>query len=112
MLEFVDGRFQFLAIAAAGGNVVKPYPLVEDLVRRALRVGMPRTLRTEADSDSDRDRESEEARESWQQAEGRMNSELRADRRGRPRIETMSPQNHEIRPEMVCGTFLTARPLG
>ena len=33
MLEFPDGRFQFLAIIAAGGNAVKPYPLVEDLVR-------------------------------------------------------------------------------
>ncbi len=71
MLEFVDGGFQFLAIKAAGGDAVKPYPLVEDLVRPVLRVGMPRALRTEADNDSDRDRDSEEARESWQQAECR-----------------------------------------
>jgi len=39
VLEFLDGRFQFLAINAAGGNAVKPYPLVEDLVRPVLRVG-------------------------------------------------------------------------
>ena len=45
MLEFLDGRFQFLAIIAAGGNAVKPYPLVEDLVRPVLRVGMPRVAR-------------------------------------------------------------------
>ena len=50
-----------MAIKAAGGDAVKPYALVEDLVRPVLRVGMPRALRTEADSD--RDRDSEEARE-------------------------------------------------
>jgi hypothetical protein len=33
-------------------------------------VGMPRALRTGADSDSDRDGDSEELRESWQQAAG------------------------------------------
>ena len=45
MLEFVDGGFQFLAINAAGRSAVKPYPLVEDLVRPLLRVGMPRVAR-------------------------------------------------------------------
>jgi putative transposase len=37
-----------LAINAAGGNAVKPYPLVEDLVRPVLRVGMPRAPRVVA----------------------------------------------------------------
>ena len=48
MLEFLDGRFQFLAIIAAGGNAVKPYPLVEDLVRPVLGVAMPRAPRVVA----------------------------------------------------------------
>ena len=65
MLEFLEGWFQFLAINAGGGDAVKPYSLVDDIVRLVLRVGMPRALRTEADSDSDRDSDSEEARESW-----------------------------------------------
>jgi putative transposase len=37
-----------LAINAAGGDAVKPYPLVEDLVRPVLRVGMPRAPRVVA----------------------------------------------------------------
>jgi REP element-mobilizing transposase RayT len=37
-----------LAINAAGGNAVKPYPLIEDLVRPVLRVGMPRPPRVVA----------------------------------------------------------------
>jgi hypothetical protein len=48
VLEFLDGRFQFLAIIAAGGNAVKPYPLVEDLVRPVLGVAMPRAPRVVA----------------------------------------------------------------
>ena len=64
MLEFPEGSFQFLGIGGSGENALKPYPLVEDLVRPVVRVGMPRALRTEADSDSDRDSDSEEARES------------------------------------------------
>ncbi len=65
MLEFLEGSFQFLASGGPGEDALKPYPLVEDLVRPVLRVGMPRALRTEADCDSDRDSDSEEARESW-----------------------------------------------
>ena len=34
-----------MAIIAAGANALKPYPLVEDLVRPVLRVGMPRVAR-------------------------------------------------------------------
>jgi len=34
-----------LAINAAGGNAVKPYPLVEDLVCPVLGVAMPRVAR-------------------------------------------------------------------
>jgi hypothetical protein len=45
VLEFRDERFHFLAIKAAGGDAVKPYPLVEDLVRPVLRVAMPRAPR-------------------------------------------------------------------
>ena len=36
---------QFLAIKAAGGDAMKPYPQVEDLLAPALRVRMPRALR-------------------------------------------------------------------
>ena len=77
---------------------MRPYPLVEDLVRPVVGVGMPRARRTEADSDSDRDSDSEEARESWQPAEARRNSEPRDEWRGRRRIETMPSQNHEVKP--------------
>ena len=42
MLEFLEGRFQFLAINAADGNAVKPYPLVDDLVRPVLQVAVSR----------------------------------------------------------------------
>ena len=48
MLEFVDGGFQFLAINAAGQSAVKPYPLVEDLVRPVPGVAMPRAPRVVA----------------------------------------------------------------
>ncbi len=72
MLEFLEGYFQFLAIGRSGEDAVKPYPLVEDLVVPALRVRMPRALRTEADSDRERDWDSEETCESWQQAGGEV----------------------------------------
>ena len=45
MLEFLEGSFQFLAIGGSGEDAVKPYPLVEDLVRPVLRFGMPRAPR-------------------------------------------------------------------
>jgi len=43
--DFLDERFQFLAGGLQSGNAVKPYPLVEDLLRPVLRVAMPRAPR-------------------------------------------------------------------
>ena len=45
MLDLLEGRFQFLAGGPQGGNAVKPYPLIEDLVRPGWRVAMPRAPR-------------------------------------------------------------------
>jgi ferredoxin len=42
VLESVEGRFQFLTMGGSGGDTVKPYPGVEDLVGPAVRVRMPR----------------------------------------------------------------------
>jgi hypothetical protein len=85
VLEFLEGRFQFLAIGGSGEDAVKPYPLVEDLLRPVLRIGMPRASR-----------QGPAGRR--QLAEGRRSSEPRAERWGRRRIETMPSQDHEVRP--------------
>jgi hypothetical protein len=45
VLDLLEGRFQFLAGGPQGGNAVKPYPLIEDLVRPGWRVEMPRAPR-------------------------------------------------------------------
>jgi len=37
-----------LAIGAPGRDAVKPYPLVDEIIRPVLRVGMPRALRLNA----------------------------------------------------------------
>jgi hypothetical protein len=42
-LELLGAGFEFLAIGAPGGEAVKPYLLVDEIIRPALRVGMPRT---------------------------------------------------------------------
>ncbi len=40
MLEFLEGCFQFLALEGSGEDAVKPYPLVEDLVRPVRRTSL------------------------------------------------------------------------
>jgi hypothetical protein len=47
VLEFVEGCFQFLAMGGSDEDTLKPYPVVEDLVRSVQRVGMPRVPKSE-----------------------------------------------------------------
>ena len=47
-LDLLGARFEVLAIGAPGGEAVKPYPLVDDIIRPVLRVGMPRAPRLNA----------------------------------------------------------------
>ncbi len=48
MHEFRERSFQFLAIGGSGEDAVKLYPLVEDLLRPVLHVGMPHAPRVVA----------------------------------------------------------------
>jgi hypothetical protein len=41
----LGARFEVLAIGAPGRDAVKPYALVDEIIRPVLRVGMPRAPR-------------------------------------------------------------------
>ena len=84
-----------MAIGAPGRDAVKPYPLVDEIIRPVLRVGMPRAPRLNASGGTMH----LVARWSTQRAVGSPTFVAPyVPRRGRRRIGTMPSQNQEVRP--------------
>jgi len=71
VVDFPDGRPCFLAAGTSGRSAVKPSPVVEDLVRPVLRVGMPCAPRQgPAGRGQGAENSWQVAAGSWQHAEG------------------------------------------
>jgi hypothetical protein len=93
-LDLVRARFQVLAIGAPGRDAVKLYPLVDEIIRPVLWVGMPRAPRLNAPGGTMH----LVARRGTQRAVGGPAFVAPyVPWRGRRRIGTMPSQNHEVR---------------